>query len=149
ACDRLRRQVLEDLSDVESGRLPGQDALHPGMRVVPESAALPERKQAVEAREEVPDIADFGSVDVLVEPQALELLGIPASPVPLAPVSLDRHVQWVKPLSERLPLSAGRLLETLRAGRAPGLDIIEALLGHEHFEIIEQGVQVVVEQVVA
>ena len=149
ADEGLRGEVLEHLRDVEGGGLPGQDALHPRVRAVPEAASLPELEQAVEAGEELSHLAAFG-VDVLVEPEAREFLLIGARPVRrLVAIGLDRGVQGIKPLGKRLPPASGDLLEALRTRHAPGLEVVEALLGHEQLEVIEQYVQIVVKHVIA
>ena len=64
----LGRKVGEDLRDVHRRGLPGQNTFHPGMGVVPEAPAFPEREQVVKPGEEFRDLAVL-CVNVLVKLQ--------------------------------------------------------------------------------
>src|SRR5574337_113497 len=137
--NRLRGQVLEDLPDVKRGRLPGKNACHPGMGIVPETAPLPDGEQSVESRVKIDKVTFFG-VDMLVKAQPGQLFiawSVRAS------VNFNGGMQREKPFGERLADFAN-LLKTLWAGSTPGFQEIEPFVRHDRFQILQQGRHVVI-----
>ena len=101
----LRRQVGEDLRDVHRRGLPGQNAFHPGVGVVPKASALPEGKQVVKPGEEFPDLAVLG-VDVFVKLQPRQFFrGLRALRPPLFPPSRAEGRTIARTVGAAPPLS--------------------------------------------
>src|SRR6266516_4137807 len=119
----LRRQVRQNLADIEGCSLPGQHAFHPRVSVFPEAGSLPNGKEAIEAGEEFEDIPLFG-VDALVEVKPVKFGRVECRNtsrnrgVRRSIARFNRGVQGKEPLGESLVRGAD-LLETLRTRNAP------------------------------